>query len=697
MSNHNKSSRKPNLLFIMTDQHQGRALSIAGNKIINTPNIDRIGNEGAFFKNAYSSCPVCVPARTIILTGHSMQSTGILCNKYSCDDHLKGDEGIFKLKTFDEILIEKGYKADYYGKWHSPEKKAEKYQNRPICVAGHAKSKLGKGGLHGIYKEYLKENKINPEQFKGDLLDKGTGLPYKPDPLDYSNSSVNENDENSKETSEYGWLKIPKEYSRTAWVAKKAIKALKEIRNDPFTITVSIGPPHPPMILTKPYYGKYKAKEMPLPDNFYDPMTNSPYHTKWKSENMKHYQNSNTIGYMISNYYGLIDEVDYWVGEILKTLDELGLTENTLVIFTSDHGEMLGAHGMNSKCIFYEESVHIPLLIQFPGKIEPETKIDNPVSQIDIFPTILDYLDIYQYSSEGNSLRNLIEGNESEVKKYSFAISEWHSESTPNYMVRTKDWKLIFSKDKSNKSINALYHIAEDPNEETNLIGNDPNHFLFEDRAEYMKDILVYWLKKVKSPHLSGVRERPTIKEIYKKPGSKRISIKADENVKYNGIVYSMFTDTSASELVKRNRKYGWKSKYLPTRNYRHFWFAVRYDDFREGKTPNVKIIIEYFDEGDVEVIVRYDSSDKSVNPTKNPGVYKKLGEFQIGKDKKKIKWKKVKFTANDCYFTSRCNGYDIRLETKEDKEIIIRGITIKKLLFSPRKNKSNRTNQITG
>ncbi len=117
------------------------------------------------------------------------------------------------------------------------------------------------------------------------------------------------------------------------------------------------------------------------------------------------------IKYMISNYCGLVREIDDWVGEILKKLDELGLAENTLVIFTSDHGEMLGAHGMREKNVFYEESAHIPLLIRFPNKIKSNTRVDGYVSNIDLFSTILDYLEIGSHKSDGKSLHGLMDGN----------------------------------------------------------------------------------------------------------------------------------------------------------------------------------------------------------------------------------------------------------------------------------------------
>jgi len=123
-----------------------------------------------------------------------------------------------------------------------------------------------------------------------------------------------------------------------------------------------------------------------------DDMENSPYKTANSRLKNPEYADPEKIKYMISNYYGLVKEIDDWVGKILDKVDELGLADNTMVIFTSDHGEMLGAHGMREKNVFYEESSHIPLLMRFPDEINPATNVGGYISLVDLFPTILYYL-----------------------------------------------------------------------------------------------------------------------------------------------------------------------------------------------------------------------------------------------------------------------------------------------------------------
>jgi len=189
----------------------------------------------------------------------------------------------------------------------------------------------------------------------------------------------------------------------------------------------------------------------------------------------------------------------------ISKLDEHGLTDNTLVVFLSDHGEMLGSHGMTSKNIFYEESVHVPLLMRLPGTIAAGTRIEDPVSTRDTFPTVLDYLG--QSPREGinsESLRGVIDGRETR----DFAVAEWREDSkVPTYMIRSGDWKLLISKIPEAKSIDALYNLKADPHEMVNLLfeGMPESHALV---AAELKSKLLSWLEDANSPSVQGVRDR---------------------------------------------------------------------------------------------------------------------------------------------------------------------------------------------
>lgn len=177
------------------------------------------------------------------------------------------------------------------------------------------------------------------------------------------------------------------------------------------------------------------------------------------------------IQYFISEYYALVKEVDDRVGQILNKLDELGLADNMLVVFVSDHGEMLGGHGLKGKFCFYEESSHVPMMIRFPGRIKPGTKVKAPVSNMDLFATILDYLNMPDHPSDGSSLRGLIEGTADEDR---YVVTEWLSDlqSKPSHMVLKGGWKLMRPHDSAKKVRRALYNLNDDPHELKNLMAS---------------------------------------------------------------------------------------------------------------------------------------------------------------------------------------------------------------------------------
>ena len=207
----------------------------------------------------------------------------------------------------------------------------------------------------------------------------------------------------------HGVITIPAEYHISAFEGGKTIKALEKLMDKTFSLTCSFHHPHPPYLAAEKYIKMYPPKEMVLPENIGDDMATSAY-LRTKKRTSESYFDPEKIKFFISEYYAMVKEVDDWVGAILNKLDELGLTENTMVIFVSDHGEMLGSHGLRGKFNFYEESSHVPMMIKFPGKIKAGITVDSPVSNIDLFATILDYLEMPDTPSDGTSLRGLIEG-----------------------------------------------------------------------------------------------------------------------------------------------------------------------------------------------------------------------------------------------------------------------------------------------
>ncbi len=488
---------KPNLLFIMTDQQRSDALGIAGNEVIKTPNLDRLARQGAWFKNAYTQCAVCAPARATLLTGHTIENNGVRTNSIWKDEP---ELEVMTMPTFDEILYKNAYTCEYFGKWHCPEEPTKVYSEF-ITLKD--------------YRPYVDENVPYVEPEKGELISTESMRAYKPNPIDkhygmyYQDVLDKRKKERFAQTELHGVSNIPPEHTSTAFVCKNTIEAIKRNSNRPFSITASINFPHAPMIPIREYAEMYKPGDMPVPESISDDMGNSPYIASNGRIKSTEYSDPEKIGYMIANYYALVTEIDHWVGEILETLDELGLAENTIVIFTSDHGEMLGSHGMREKNVFYEESAHIPLMIRYPKAIKRKTVVNDYVTNLDMFSTILDYTGLGEnVTSDGRSLRDLIQGQESDRPEY--IVTEWNfrGDIISNYMVMHQGWKLMIPYSESSRVINAMYDLNSDSNEMNNLLGSNPESDRFKEKAEELKGYLLEWLESTNSKHYEGVKNR---------------------------------------------------------------------------------------------------------------------------------------------------------------------------------------------
>jgi arylsulfatase A-like enzyme len=400
--------------------------------------------------------------------------------------------------SFDNLLAARGYHTGYFGKYHAPYKMALTYRNKVPYAGARVE---GAPSHRAQYLAYLDRHVPARPLRTGELMSKDFDRPYVPAVLD---ARYKDPGGPSSQGEVYGWLQIPKEHSLAAYTVDEAIHALDGMAGGPFSLTCSIGPPHPPFLNVSPYWGMYPDTDMPLPKNFRHDMTWSPY--RERQARMEKYQVAENIRAGLSIYYGMVREADDNVGRLLARLQALGLDANTLVVFVSDHGEMMGSHGMGSKMVFYEESVHVPLLLRFPGRIRAKTTIPNPVSTMDLFATILDYLGVPAPPREGYSLRPLLDGEKDNLPDY--RVSEWAGENVPNFMVRTADWKLIMAKNPASKARDALFHLQDDPHEMTNLLGEPGGRATYRRQADDMKDRLLQWLGRAGSPAAAGVRER---------------------------------------------------------------------------------------------------------------------------------------------------------------------------------------------
>lgn len=467
-----QTKEKPNFLIIITDQQRWDAISAAGNNVIKTPNIDKLLQQGTHFPNAVSLCPVSGPARTSMFTGRFVEKTGIKTNM-DCESFTD-----CKYKSYDELLVENGYKSEYYGKFHSPVNMASIYSNPP-SYGFTAPLLIKRWEL--LYKFYLTEKVGRRPLGEGMLYDFSFyhGIQYRPSPMDrrynkLPSGTLSDDEIKNRPLTQpdhHGVLELNAAHTITAVQAKQTIDALTRLKNVPFSITCSFHCPHSPILPSEPFAGMYDVEKMPVSLSINDDMENNPYKSANGRLQMPEYRDPEKIKYMTAAYYASVTEIDHWVGKIMETLDELQLTENTVIIFLSDHGEMLGSHGMREKNVFLEESVRVPLIIKYPKDKNHQKVVTTPVSILSIYSTIMDYAGI-NVQSDGESLRQLCLGKKA---KYDFAISEWcwGRIGEPNLMIRSNQWKLIINSQPSSNSIDALFDLKNDHYEMNNLLSNN--------------------------------------------------------------------------------------------------------------------------------------------------------------------------------------------------------------------------------
>lgn len=503
------SGQHPNILLIMTDQQAWDAAAYTGNTQILTPNLDRLAREGVNFSQAVTPCPVCVPARTSILTGHLTEKTTIRSNRDA-----RTNDCFYP--TFDEILAKRGYRTEYYGKFHAPAHMAEVYMNPG------EEGETGKEAIlrwEPLYREFLQEHMEKRPLKKGELYERtfyGGTIPYRLDPPDrfypYMSDGIIPEEESEKRLSQadiHGVLDLPAEYTITAMQAKQCLNALDRLKEETFMLTCSFHCPHVPITPSEPYASMYDATKMKVPESIVDRREASPYHT---GKEIPPYNDPEKVKYMMANYYAFVTEIDLWVGKILDKLKELDLEEHTLVIFVSDHGEMLGAHGMRGKFNFYEESVRVPFVVRYPAKIEAGQNISTPLSILNIFPTILDYAGIQNFASDGYSLKGLMEGTEAPA--YQFAVSEWDwgNERVPSIMIRTAHWKLMTTHRPGGRQVEVLFDLQADPFEMNNLLARQKPHKDHVAKAEELRSMLLTYLNDVRYPLTEGIKNRELIR-----------------------------------------------------------------------------------------------------------------------------------------------------------------------------------------
>ena len=342
----------PNILFIMADQLAPMLTGAYGHPVVQTPHLDRLAREGVRFDAAYSPCPVCGPARASLMTGKYASSIGAWDNAAP----LPVDE-----PTFAHYLSLAGYDTVLSGKMHF----------------------VGADQLHGFRRRLV--SNIYPADFSWtpnrgvEPADEGAHA------LDYQGDAIRVG----------GWSRELSYDEETHFRALEYLRSRSAAgETAPFMLTVSYHHPHEPFLPPKAYWDLYEGEDIPIPkipddvDEHYSTLDRwlNTYHGLRKATKLR---DPDSLRRLHRAYYALVTYIDDKVGELLSTLEQTGQAENTVVVFSSDHGDMLGSRGMVQKRAFYEWSARVPLIMRFADRAHAGKTIETPCSLIDLLPTFL--------------------------------------------------------------------------------------------------------------------------------------------------------------------------------------------------------------------------------------------------------------------------------------------------------------------
>lgn len=454
--------RKPNLLIIHTDEHSFRTLGCyrdlmpkdqaeiwgEGN-VVETPYIDSIADQGAIATNYYASSPVCTPSRASLITGLYPQATGAPKNGLK----IRQD-----VATFATILRDADYATSYVGKWH---------------LDGHGKYEFGIK-----YKAGFEDNRF---------MMTGGHAPY----FHISAKGI-------KGVSDKQAAKLPEDeiVHMTDYFTDHALEILERDKDKPFCLMLSIPDPHTPDYARPPYNTMFDHMEMQQPKTM-DPKFTAVKPGWAKNESGDKNEAGEFDVVALQQYFGMVKHIDDSVGRLLKFLDENELADNTIIIFTSDHGDMFFEHNRRNKGVPYEASARIPFVIRYPQVIMPGKVIKKAYTNVDFAPTILALMGV-ETNAPFHGLNTAEDYTSPEQEVIDDRITYYAKNG--GWWVAAVDnrYKLVLDKNESPW----LADLHKDPNELTNVY----NHPEYSTIARKMQEELLKQLERYDEPGLKASR-----------------------------------------------------------------------------------------------------------------------------------------------------------------------------------------------
>lgn len=458
--------KRPNILWYCTDQQRFDTIASLGNPFIHTPNIDRLVQRGMAFTRAYCQSPVCTPSRASFLTGMYPSAVSVNQNGVPTFPSYYAD------RLASHRFAAEGYHCGLVGKLHlaSAAGRQEKRVDDGYHVFEYSHDHKGPNVPGNDYARWLREAGNDPESL---LLPPITSKEYEKGAKDSSFGGLKE--------PTAGQDNVPADFHQTHWCTEKALEFIdgSTKMGKPWFLSVNPFDPHPPFDPPWEYYRRYDPEQMPGP-HFQE--SDLDHQRKLAEAHIDFQSEPRRIGLdegrrIQATYYEMIEQLDYELGRILDWLDRIGQAEQTIVIFMSDHGEMLGDHGLVLKgCRLYEGLVRVPLILSWPGHFPQGERSDALVELIDIAPTLYESVGIsVPYYVQGQSLLPVLSGESR--KNREFVRSECYAsidypDQTHATMYRDEQLKLVAYHE---KDILELFDLKSDPWEHINL-SNDPEY-----------------------------------------------------------------------------------------------------------------------------------------------------------------------------------------------------------------------------
>ena len=437
----------PNILLVMVDQMRFDTAGFAGHAIVSTPRLDEVAAAGVCFEAAYCPSPVCSPARASWLTGLYPHAHLQLRN-YGPDR--VGEWGAHlppATTTIGDLLAGAGYRCGMVGCWHLGDDHVPQHG----FSWWHAYRYLGGGHEDPLFAYFDRCGVEN-------LYRHGA-----PGLKQYAN------------TMEFGTISDPRQ-QRTTWTVDRALEFIEESASGdggaPFFLFASIKDPHPIMLVPPEELTRYPVDEMPVSPTLRDELAGKPEGHNKGSFRIDGPVSDRQIQEMVAHYFALITHIDTQVGRLLDQLEASGVADDTLVVFISDHGELLGDHGFTEKVLMYEGSVRVPWIMRWPAGMPTGQRVAAPVSGVDLMPTLLELAGVAPPKAlDGRSLAvDLVSARQPQAAPVFAEIASqgvfWENDDDPeqlaaHVMMREGSWKYVWNR----FDMDELYDLAADPME----------------------------------------------------------------------------------------------------------------------------------------------------------------------------------------------------------------------------------------